>query len=62
MKTASLVAIIFLVVVAIMHLLRLVLHVEVKVGSMIVPMWISIFAFVFTCGLAIMLWLEYRRK
>ena len=62
MKTASLVAIIFLVVVAIMHLLRLVLYVEVKVGSMIVPMWISILAFVFTCGLAIMLWLENRRK
>ncbi len=62
MKPASLVAIIFIVVVAIVHFLRLVLHVEVTVGGVIVPTWMSIIAFVFTGGLAIMLWLENRRK
>jgi hypothetical protein len=62
MKPASLLATIFLAVVAVGHFLRLLLHLEVTAGGMTVPMWMSVIACVFTGGLAIMLWIENRRK
>ena len=63
MKPATLVATIFLFVIAILHLVRLFFHVELTVNGAMVPMWLSIFGFLFTAGLAIMMWREnWRRK
>ncbi len=62
MKPASLVAFIFIVLIAIVHLLRLLFHVQVTVGGSPVPMWVSIVALLFTGGLALMLWRENRRR
>jgi hypothetical protein len=62
MKPASLVATIFIALIAIIHLLRLVLHIEVTVDGSPVPMWISMIALVFTGGLAILLYRENRRN
>jgi len=50
---------IFLVV-AIMHLVRLVLRVEVKVGSFAIPWWFSIFGLAFALTLSI--WMFYSTK
>jgi hypothetical protein len=63
MKPATLVATIFLFVIAIMHLVRLFFQVELTVNGAMVPMWLSIFGFLFTASLAIMMWREnWRRK
>lgn len=62
MKTASFIASVFLALIAVVHLLRVLFHVEATVGGRIVPVWMSVIACVFTGALAIMLWLENRRK
>jgi len=62
MKSATLVATIFLTLISVMQLLRFALHVQVTVSGIIVPTWLSAVACVFTGGLAIMLWLENRQK
>ncbi len=62
MKPATLVATIFLFVVAVLHFVRLLYHVELTVNGAAVPMWLSVFGFLFTDGLAIMMWRENRRK
>jgi hypothetical protein len=62
MKPATLVATFFLLVMAILHIVRIFFHVELTVNGAIVPMWLSIFGFLFTASLAIMMWRENRRK
>ena len=62
MKPATLVATIFLLLVAVLHLVRLFYHVELSVNGAVVPMWLSVFGFLFTSGLAIMIWRENRHK
>jgi len=61
MKPAALVAVIFLALVALGHLVRVALRLQVTVGGTDVPMWMSVVACIFTGGLAIMLWRERRR-
>ncbi len=58
MKPATLVATILLFVVAILHLVRIFFQVELTVNGAMVPMWVSIFGFLFTAALAIMMWRE----
>ena len=62
MKPATLIATIFLFVVAILHLVRIFFHVDLTVNGAMVPMWVSIFGFLFTAGLATMMWWENWRK
>lgn len=50
----------FLAMVAVGHLLRLVLGVEVIVGGILVPLWVSVIACVVPAGLAVALWRENR--
>ena len=50
---------IFLVV-AIMHLVRLILRVEVRVGNFTIPWWFSIFGLAF--ALALSIWMFYSTK
>ena len=61
MKLAVLVAVIFLALVALGHLLRVALRLQFTVGSTDIPMWMSAVACIFAGGLAIMLWREGRR-
>ena len=58
MKPASLLAVLIFSLVALSHLLRLVLHVEVLVAGEVVPMWVSGIGIVITAGLAFALWRE----
>ena len=62
MRPAALVAVIFLALVSLIHLLRLFLQVEVTVGSTVVPMWASLFAFGGPGALAIWLAREQRAR
>jgi len=62
MKTGTFVAMIFLVLVAIIHILRVVWQVEVLVGRYTVPMWMSYAAVIFTLVLAGAMWNEQRNK
>jgi uncharacterized membrane protein len=62
MKPVSLAVTIFLALVAVGQLLRFVFKVEVTAGGLTVPLWLSLVASVFAGALAIMLWLENRKK
>jgi len=62
MKTGTFVAMIFLVLVAIAHILRVIWQVEVVVGSYDVPMWMSYAAVIMTLVLAGALRNEHRNK
>ena len=61
MKMGTLLAIIFLVVVAVLHLLRLLFGVTIVIGGTPVPLWVSILAFLVSGILAGMLWREGKR-
>jgi hypothetical protein len=60
MKTGTFIAMIFLVLVAIAHILRVITKVEVLVGTYSVPMWMSYVAVVLTVVLAAAMWNEHR--
>ena len=60
MKPAVLAATVLLLLVAVLHLLRLLFQVHVVVGSTEVPLWASIFAVLGPGGLAVWLWREQR--
>jgi len=62
MKPASLVTTIFLALIALVHLLRILFQVELIAGHMIVPMWMSAMASLFTVGMAFFLWKENRKS
>lgn len=60
MKPASLLAVVVFSLVALAHLLRVVLQVEIRVGGAAVPMWVSAVGLVVAAGLALGLWREAR--
>ncbi len=60
MKPAALVTVVFLSLVALLHIIRLLLQVEVVVGGASVPMWVSVLAVLGPCALALWLWREQR--
>ena len=60
MKPATMISTLFLAMVAIGHLLRLVLGVEVIVGGFVIPLLVSVIACVVPAGLAVGLWRENR--
>lgn len=62
MRPAALVAIVFLTLVALIHLLRLILRVEVAIGDALLPFWVSWLAVVGPAALAIWLWREQRGR
>ena len=61
MKTGTLLAMIFLVVFAVFHLLRLLFGMTIIIGGTTVPLWASILAFLVSGILAVMLWREGKR-
>ena len=56
MKPATLAATVILASVSLAHLLRLIFGVQVTLADSIVPMWVSVVAFVVAGGTAFMLW------
>ena len=58
MKTASLLAVLLFSLVALSHLLRLVLQVEVLVAVVVLPLWVSVLGLAVTAALAVALWRE----
>ena len=60
MKPATMISTLFLAMVAIGHLLRLVVGIEVIVGGFVIPLWVSVIACVVPAGLAVGLWRENR--
>ena len=58
MRPAALVTVIFLSLVALLHLFRLLFSVEWTVASTTLPLWVSLFGVVGPGALAIWLWRE----
>ncbi|HEY7728158.1 MAG TPA: hypothetical protein VID50_06855 [Candidatus Eisenbacteria bacterium] len=59
-KPAAFLSTVLMALVAIAHLLRLVLRVEVVAGGVVVPLWVSLVGFVVPGALAAALWRESR--
>ena len=63
MKPFTNLAIAIFILVAVLHLLRLVFGWEVTIDGMVVPMWVSIMGFLIAGALAYFLWREaYKSK
>jgi membrane protein implicated in regulation of membrane protease activity len=61
-KPATHLASILLAAVSLAHLLRIVVGARVTVMDSVIPMWVSVVAFLVAGAVAIMLWREARRK
>jgi hypothetical protein len=61
MKPVSLIVSVLLLLIAIIHLVRIVFDVEVVVAGAVVPMWISLIGCIVTALLAVLLWRESRQ-
>jgi hypothetical protein len=61
MKTSTVIAVIFLLLVSIAHLLRLIFQVKVTANAVEIPMWMSVPACVVTAALAIWLLIENKK-
>lgn len=59
MKPATLLALVIVTLIAVLHLLRFILRVEVTVGGAVVPLWVSLPATLFFAALAVGLWREH---
>jgi len=60
-KPVTMIVVVFLFLVAILHLLRLLFQVEVTAGGIEIPQWVSIFGTLIPAGLATMLWSENKK-
>lgn len=58
MRPASLLAALVFSIVALSHLARLVLQVEVVIGGAVIPMWVSALGVIVAAGIATALWRE----
>jgi hypothetical protein len=61
MKPSIIIAVIFLFLVSIVHLLRLIFQVKVTADAFEIPMWMSFPAFIVTAALAIWLLKENKK-
>jgi hypothetical protein len=61
MKPATIIAVIFLLLVSIAHLLRLIFQVKVTANTFEIPMWMSVPACIVTAALAIWLWMGNKK-
>ncbi len=62
MKPFTKIASVIFGIIALLHLLRLLLHAEIFIGSFQLPLFISIGGFVITAILSIGLWKEATRR
>lgn len=61
MKPFSTIAAVVFMLVALMHLLRLILGWSVMVNSVSIPLWMSVIACLVAASLAVMVWREARQ-
>ena len=61
MKPVTTIVVILLSAIAIAHLLRVILQVNVVANGVNIPIWLSIFGFIVPAVLAFMLWRENRK-
>ena len=61
MKPVSLIVSVLLLLIAVIHLVRIVFRVEVIVAGAVVPMWMSLVGSIVTAVLAVLLWRESRK-
>lgn len=61
MKTGTLLAILFLSLIAILQLLRLILQIPITAGDVTIPVWLSFFGFLLPATIAFLLWRENRK-
>ena len=62
MRASTIVAVIFLFLVSLAHLLRLIFQVQILANTYEISMWMSLAAFIFTAALAIWLWMDNRKR
>ena len=62
MKPSTIIAAIFLLLVAAGHLLRLVFQVQITANTVVIPMWASVFGCIITAALAIWLWTDREKR
>jgi len=62
MKASAIIAVIFLLMVSVAHLIRLIFQAQIMVNNFAVPMWMSAAACIFTAALAIWLWTDNRKR
>lgn len=62
MKASIVLAIIIMMAVSLGHLLRVIFQLEVTVGEMLIPQWMSVAGFILTGAMAIYLWIENRKR
>ena len=62
MKPFTLIAIMFLSIVALFHILRIVAGADITINSWSVPMWLNGVGAVIAGGLALMLWKENIKR
>jgi len=58
MKPGSLLAMVLLLLVFVGHLVRLVFHIELVIGTMVMPMWLSALALMLSGATVLFLWRE----
>jgi protein-S-isoprenylcysteine O-methyltransferase Ste14 len=62
MKASTIIAVIFLLLISLGHLLRLVFQAQIMVDTVVMPMWTSAVACIVTAALAIWLWTDNRKR
>lgn len=62
MKPFTTIAVVFLAVIAVVHLIRLFASWEVTVVGFVIPVWWSVVGVVVPGGLAFMVWREHRSE
>lgn len=60
MKPAATLVTFLLVVISIAHLVRMILRIDITVGGLHIPVWVSAFGFIVPLLLALLLWREIR--
>ena len=60
MKPFTRLTTVLLVLIATVHLVRLIRQTTVTIGAMVVPTWVSVVGLVVATGLALGLWREHR--
>lgn len=61
MKTGTLLAILFLSLIATLQLFRLILQIPIIAGGVTIPVWVSLFGFLLPATIAFLLWRENHK-
>jgi membrane associated rhomboid family serine protease len=62
MRRFTKIAIAVFLLIAVLHLLRVIFGWEVIISGIIIPLWASVIGFIVAAGLAVLLWKEMKGK